>query len=135
MYELAQYVVETEYPYLNSLESGRLTKKLIKDFKEAIAVMSPEQKILDFLKHRNPSIQDELSFNLMGIAQKRNPKLAAELNRFRQNPQMSSRVFNELLNFAMTLPEGKRAIRLAYNKALKLSKERYQPSSKNTAVR
>ncbi len=132
---MAQYIIESEYPYLNTLESEKLTKKLIKNLKEAIAAVPQEQKMLDFLKHRNPSIQDELSLNIIGIAQKRNPKLAAELNKFRQNPQMSSKVFHELLNFAMTIPEGKKAIRIAYSNAMKLPKERYQPGVTNTAIR
>ena len=111
LYEMTKNIVESEYPYLNSLESRKITKRLYKRFLNEVDVFRDKNVVVDRLNRigvQSGATANDLNLEALAALIKRYPQILATLSKERANPEKVKRILSNAISKAVnTLPEVK----------------------------
>ena len=114
LYEMTKNIVESEYPYLNSLESRKITKRLYKRFLNEVDVFRDKNVVVDRLNRigvQSGATANDLNLEALAALIKRYPQILATLSKERANPEKVKRILSNAISKAVnTLPEVKKRI-------------------------
>ena len=114
LYEMARYVVESEYPYLNSLETGKIATRLYKTFLNEVDVFRDKNVVVDRLNRigvQSGATANDLNLEALAALIKRYPQILATISKERANPEKVKRILSNAISKAVnTLPEVKKRI-------------------------
>ncbi len=111
---MARYVVESEYPYLNSLETGKIATRLYKRFLNEVDVFRDKNTVVDRLNRigvQSGTTANDLNLEALAALIKRYPQILTTLSKERANPDKVKQILSNAIKKAVnTLPEVKRSI-------------------------
>ena len=114
LYEMTKNIVESEYPYLNSLESRKITKRLYKRFLNEVDVFRDKNVVVDRLNRigvQSGATANDLNLEALAALIKRYPQILATISKERANPEKVKRILSNAISKAVnTLPEVKKRI-------------------------